>query len=183
MALVIASVGLISVPSHLAGNRERGVLKRYHASGVPVWAVLGSQTVVVLVLSMASAALLLVAAMIAHDFQAPVSYLGVVGAFLLAVLMFTAIGVLLGAVLPTARAAQAVGVLGWFVLLLLGGAGPPYEVMGRGMRTVSDWTPLRHVVRTFHAPWLGLDAGHSSIVVACIAVVAGLLALRLFRWE
>ncbi len=35
VALVTASVGLISVPAHMAGNRERGVLKRYHASSMP----------------------------------------------------------------------------------------------------------------------------------------------------
>ena len=32
-----------------------------------------------------------------------------------------------GAVLPTARAAQAVGMLVWFVMLFLGAAGPPWR--------------------------------------------------------
>ncbi|HEX6146173.1 MAG TPA: ABC transporter permease, partial [Acidimicrobiia bacterium] len=41
LALVAASVGLISLPTQLAGNRERGVLKRYRASSMPAWAVVG----------------------------------------------------------------------------------------------------------------------------------------------
>jgi ABC-2 type transport system permease protein len=183
VALVIASVGMVSIPTHLAGNRERGVLKRLHASGVPAWAVMGSQVVVVFVLSTVSAIALLLAASLAYEFVMPASYLGVLAAFLLIVLMFATIGVLLGAVLPTARAAQAVGVLLWFVVLLLGGAGPPYEVMGKGMQTVADWTPLRHAVRVIQDPWLGTDAAHSWPIVLGILLVASLLALRFFRWE
>lgn len=183
VGLVIASVALISVPTHIAGNRERGVLKRYHASGVPVGAVMGAQVGVVLVVSSVSALVLIAAAIPVYEFSAPQSYAGVGAAFVLSTFAFAAIGVLLGAVLPTARAAQAVGVLTWFVVLLVGGAGPPYEVMTGAMQVVSDWTPLRHVVRVIHDPWLGLDPGLSWLVVAGLLAVAGLAAARLFRWE
>lgn len=103
--------------------------------------------------------------------------------FVLVALAFAAIGVLLGAVLPSARAAQALGVLLWFVLLILGGAGPPPEVLTGAVGTVGDMSLLRQAIEVMQDGWLSLDPGQSWIIVTGVTLVAGLLALRLFRWE
>lgn len=183
VSLVVASVCVISIPTHLAGNRERGVLRRLHASAVEARAIAAAEVLVALVVSAVSAAILLTVASLTDEFDPPVSVLGVLGVFLFMVLCFSALGVLLGAVLPTARAAQAVGMLVWFVMLFLGGAGPPPEVLTDAMRIVSDLTPLWHAVRIAQRAWLGLDAGVSWVVLGGIGVVSAFLALRLFRWE
>ena len=183
LALVAASVGVISLPAHIAGNRERGVLKRYHASGVSVWAVAASQVAVAVVLSTASAVILLVIARLGYDFSSPKSVPGSVGVFLLIVLGFAAFGILLGSVLKTARSAQAVGVLAWFVMMMLGGAGPPREVLTDPMRFVSDLTPLWHAVKMIQGPWLGLDPGSAWLVFGGIAAVCAGLGVYFFRWE
>ncbi len=183
VALVTASVGLISVPVHIAGNRERGVLKRYHASSMPVGHIVGSQVVVTFVISAVSAAVLVAVAMPVHNVVDPASLLLVLAGFGLGALAFSAFGVLLGAVLPTARAAQALGVMLWFLMLMVGGAGPPPEVLSGAMGTVGDLTPLRHAVRIMQDAWLSLDAGWSWLIVAAIFIISSLLALRLFRWE
>jgi ABC-2 type transport system permease protein len=123
------------------------------------------------------------AAQLVYDFEPADSIPGVVGVFALLVVGFAAFGIFLGAVLPTARAAQAVGMLVWFVMLFLGGAGPPPEVLTDAMRTVSDFTPLWHAVRMMHNVWLGLDAGLAWVIFGGIAVVSAGLGLRFFRWE
>jgi ABC-2 type transport system permease protein len=107
----------------------------------------------------------------------------VLGVFVLLTLGFAAFGVFLGAVLPTARAAQAVGMLVWFVMLFLGGAGPPPEVLTDSMSIVSDATPLWHAVRVMQDAWLGLDAGWSWVVFVGLAALSAVLATRFFRWE
>lgn len=183
VALVTASVGLISLPAHIAGNRERGVLKRYHASSMPTGTVVGSQVVVTFIISTVSAAVLVAVAMPLHDVVNPDSILLVLAGFALAALAFSAFGVLLGAVIPTARAAQALGVMLWFLMLMVGGAGPPPEVLSGAMGTVGDFTPLRHAVRAMQYGWLSLEAGWSWAIVAAIFVVSSALALRFFRWE
>lgn len=183
LALVTASVGLISLPTHIASNRERGVLKRYRASGVPTWALVTSQILVTFVIATISAAVLIAVAMPTYDVVGPDSMAGVVGGFVVVGLSFAAIGVLLGAVLPSSRAAQALGVLLWFVLLIVGGAGPPPEVLTGAMGTVGDLTPLRHAIRVIQDGWLSLDPGASWLIVAVVAVVCGVLAMRFFRWE
>jgi ABC-2 type transport system permease protein len=183
VGLVIAALAIISLPTALAGDRERGVLKRFHASGVAVSAVVGAQVVVTLVMAVVSSVLLVALAALVYDFEWPQSIVGVIGAFVLSGLALAALGVLLGAVLPTARSAQAFGVMAWFVLFILGGAGPPYEVMTSVMQRVADFTPLRHVVLILHEPWLGVSAGWSWAIVVAMLVVGSALGLRLFRWE
>lgn len=183
VALVTASVGLISLPVHIAGNRELGVLKRYHASGMPTWVVVGSSVVTMFVIAAFSATLLVIVAKLVHDIALPESTLGVMGAFVISGLAFAALGVLLGAVLPNARAAQALGVLLWFVMLILGGAGPPPEVLTGAMDFVGQITPLRHAIRAMQDGWLGLDAGLSWLIAALVFGAATAAAIRFFRWE
>jgi ABC-2 type transport system permease protein len=183
LALVTASVGLISLPTHIAGNRELGVLKRFHASSIPAWAVVGAAVVVTFVIAAASGVVLMVAAIPAYDVAAPDASLLVAVGFAVNALAFASLGVLLGAVLPSPRAAQAVGVMTWFVMLMLGGAGPPPEVLTGAMRTVGEATPMRHAVRIMQEGWLSLDAGLSWLSVALVLVVSAALAMRFFRWE
>jgi ABC-2 type transport system permease protein len=183
LALVVASVTVVSVPTHLAGSRERGVLRRLHASGVPVWAVVAAEMAVSVAIATGSAVVLLVTAALFYDFSAPDAPWVVGGAFAASALAFAAFGVLLGAVLPTARSAQGLGIMLWFVMLFLGGAGPPPEVLSSGMRAVGEATPLPYAVRAFQDGWLGLDAGLAWGVVAAMGVVSTASALAAFRWE
>lgn len=183
LALVVASVCVISIPTNLAGNRERGVLKRFHASSVSVWVVAGAQVIVAMVLCSVSAVILLAAALVTYEFDPPISIPAVAATFVVVTLGFSAFGIFLGAVLPTARAAQASGMLIWFVMLFLGGAGPPPEVLTDGMQTVADVTPLWHAVLMMQDAWLGLDAGLAWLVFATIGLASAALGLRFFRWE
>jgi len=183
IALVAASVGLISLPTHLAGNRERGVLKRYRASSMPSWAVVGAQVAVTFLISTVSALILVLAATSAYDVTGPDDLLLVIAGFALVALAFSSLGVLLGALLPSPRSAQALGVMLWFVMLMVGGAGPPPEVLTGAMRTVGDLTPLLHAVRAMQDGWLGLDAGYSWLVVGVLTLVSAAASVRFFRWE
>lgn len=183
IALVAASVGLITLPTQLASNRERGVLKRYRASSMPAWAVIGSQVGVTFLISAVSALILVLAAIPVYDVTGPTSTLTVLAGFAVAALAFSSIGVLLGALLPSSRSAQALGVLLWFVMLMVGGAGPPPEVLTGAMNTVGEFTPLHYAIRALQDGWLGLDAGYSWLVVGVLTLACAGAAVRFFRWE
>lgn len=183
IALVAASVGLISLPTHMASNRELGVLKRYRASSMPAWVVVGSQIAVTFLLSMVSAVILVLVALPVYDVPGPESVPLVVAGFALVALAFSALGVLLGAVLPSSRAAQALGVMLWFVMLMVGGAGPPPEVLTGVMGIVGDLTPLHHAIRALQDGWLNLDPGNAWPIVAGLTVVSAAAAVYFFRWE
>jgi ABC-2 type transport system permease protein len=111
LAVVIASVGLIGLPVHLASLRERGVLRRLRASSVPMASVFAAQTAVHVTMAALGGAVLLAAASWAYDLHAPSSVAGVALGFATGALSFVALGLLLGSLAPTARAAQAIGLV------------------------------------------------------------------------
>ena len=183
IGLVAASVGLISVPTQLAGYRERGVLRRMRASGLPVQAVLVSQVTVGLGLAAVGAVLVGAISFLTNDPEPPEDLGGVVVAFVVGARAFILLGLLLGAVLPTARAAQGAGVLLWFVLLILGGAGPPPEVLPDAMGTVGTLTPMHPLVLALQGPWFtgGWDPAMLGVLVVLGAASWAVATWRLRR--
>lgn len=184
VGLVAASIGLIGLPVHLAAYRERGVLRRFRASNVPAVSVFGAQIFVAFVAATVSALVLIGAAVLSWNIAAPRSWPGVIGAFVVSVLCFAAIGFLLGALLPTPRAAQGVGVLLWFVMFLIAGSGPPPEVLPDSLSAAANVTPLKHVIVLIQDPWLGFGWNNAKlIIVVAILVVAAVASARWLRWD
>ena len=184
IGLVIASIGVVALPVHLTAYRERGVLRRFRASSISVWTVFGSQVVVSFAISILSTILLIATAIPAYGAALPESPGLVAAAFVLSALSFSALGVLLGAILPTTRAAQGLGLILFFVMMILAGAGPPREVMTEAMHWIADATPLRYVILILQDPWLGFGWNvQASLIVFGITVAAVLLSARFFRWE
>lgn len=185
IGLVISSIGVISLPVHLSGYRERGVLRRLRASSVPVWSLLGSQVLVSIAIAAVGSLLLIITSAIVYDMQFPGwSAWQVAVAFLLGTLSFASLGVLLGAVLPTARSAQGAGLLLFFAMMMLSGAGPPREVMTEVMRRTGDALPLTYVIESLQDPWLGFPWNPVPFgIVAGVMVAAAAVSARVFRWE
>jgi ABC-2 type transport system permease protein len=184
LGLVMAAIGFISLPIHLAGYRERGVLRRFRSSSVPPLALLVAQVCVSALIAIVGGAAMVVVGMTLGGAHGPVSAAGVAVAFVLAVACFVAIGILLGAVMPNVQSAQAVGLVLFFVSEMTSGVGPPREVMPEAMQTVAKALPLTHVAVSLQDPWIGRGSNPIELgIVAAIAVVAAILAYRAFRWE
>jgi ABC-2 type transport system permease protein len=184
VALAVAGFAFIALPAHMVEYRETGVLRRFQASGVPRGTVLAAQTVVALVIATVGAALLLGAALLFAGASSPADVALFAAAFALGAVAIVMLGVMLGTLLPTARSAQAVGLLLWFVVLFLSGSGPPPEVLPDGLRTVGDWLPLTPIVRLLQEPWLtGEWLIRESLVTVAVAAVSGTIAWLAYRWE
>lgn len=183
IGLVWASVGLLALPVHLARYREDGVLRRLRASAAPRWAVFGSQAIVASGIALAGGVLVIAAAALSYHIHAPRSPWGVLAAWLLAGVVFSSVGILLSCI-PTSRGALSAGLGLFFVMMMLSGAGPPFEVMTSVMRHVSDILPLTYVTRILQAPWLGTALGWRDLAVALgIALTAATITRAGFRWE
>ncbi len=179
LTVVIAATGLIMVPVHLASYRERGVLRRFAAAGFPRWSFALAQLITGLVATVVGCATLLAVAAPVYGLPPMRHAPQVAMAALLGAIAFVSIGVLLGSVLPSARAAQAVGLVLFFPSFLLGAGGPPPHVMGSALRSVAGYLPLTRVTDAVRDPWLGLGTATGSLaVVAGLAVVASVLAVR-----
>jgi ABC-2 type transport system permease protein len=177
--VVIGATGLIMLPVHIASYRERGVLRRFTASGFPRWSFASAELAMGLTaIAFAGPLLLAVAAPVygvpsAHD---PVR---VVAGIVAGSVAFISIGVLLGTLLPSARAAQAVGLMLFFPSFLLGVGGPPPAVMSAPLREVAGKLPLALATDAIRDPWLGIGDGTGPLLaVIAIALVASVLAAR-----
>jgi ABC-2 type transport system permease protein len=181
-AVVIAAIGLVMVPVHLAGYRERGVLRRFAAAGFPRWSFAWAEIIVGLIVTAVSCAVLLVTAGLVYGVPAVHAPLRAAAGIAIGSLAFVSIGLLLGSIAPTARAAQGIGLLAFFPVFLLGGGGPPPKAMTPAMRGIADVVPLTYVTRAVQQPWLGLGSGAADLaVVALVALVAATGWVRAVR--
>jgi ABC-2 type transport system permease protein len=181
-AVVIAAIGLIMLPVHLATYRERGVLRRFAAAGFPRWSFAVAEIVVGLVITAVACAALLVTAGLAYGIPAVHHPLNTVAGVVVGAIAFVSLGLLLGSLAPTARAAQGIGLLAFFPFFLLGGGGPPPHAMTSVMRQISKIIPLTPVTRAIQQPWLGLGTGAANLAIAAgLAVVAAAGWVRAVR--
>jgi ABC-2 type transport system permease protein len=172
VTVVIAATGLVMLPVHLASYRERGVLQRFAAAGFPRWSFAVAQLVVGLVTTLiASGILLLVAAPV---YGIPEVHEGwrVATALVLGAVGFVSGGVLLGSLLPSARAAQAIGLILFFPSFLLGAGGPPPHVMGSALRAIARPLPLTLLTNAVREPWLGVGSATGALVAVVVLTVA-----------
>lgn len=182
LTVVIAATGLVMLPVHMASYRERGVLRRLAAAGFPRWSFAIAELVMGLAMIVLGGVLLLAVAAPIYGVP-PVGQLWrVVAGFLFGAVGFVSVGVLLGSVLPSARSAQAIGLLLFFPSFLLGAGGPPPNVMGAGLRSVADVLPLTLVTNSIREPWLGIgNATGPLVAVIALALVATIAAARRAR--
>jgi ABC-2 type transport system permease protein len=159
------------------------VLRRFQAARLPVRALLVSQLAVLFVGVAAGSVLLIGLAKLTYRVAWPDSWAGVLMAAALGTVAFASIGVLLGAVMPTARAAQGIGILLWFTMQMLSGAGPPPEVLSAVLNRIGEFLPLRHLVVALQDPWLGrgINWTEMAALAAMVLVSAGLAAATLRR--
>jgi ABC-2 type transport system permease protein len=182
LTVVIAATGLVMLPVHMAAYRERGVLRRFAAAGFPRWSFAIAQLALGLAMIVLAGALLLAVAAPVYGVPDVADGWRVALGLLAGSVGFVSAGVLLGSVLPSARSAQAVGLLLFFPSFLLGAGGPPPNVMGSVLRHIADVLPLTLVTNSIREPWLGLgNATGTLMAVVGLSIVAGVAAARRAR--
>lgn len=184
IGLVMGAIGLFSIPVHLTSYREHGVLRRLRASSISTWTLFGSQLLVSFLVTVVCSIIMIALAMPIYDVTAPESIGLFIAGFVVGTITFTAIGILLGSILPTSRAAQGVGLLLFFMMLMLSGAGPPRGVMTPIMTNIGDALPLTHVNMLLQDAWLGFGWNWARFgIVVAFGTGATAIAYRFFRWD
>jgi ABC-2 type transport system permease protein len=184
IAVVIAAVGVLTIPGQLAGYREQGILRRFEASSVPAWTVLASQLTVALVMVVAGALVMTVSSWLIYDTTLPQDPLGVAVAILLGTLCFSALGALLAVFIRTSRAAQGIGLLLFLGMWLIAGTAPPRAVLPSGLRDFGELLPLTHIVIAIQDAWFGFGWAMTDLaIIAAITIAAAIPAIWLFRWD
>ena len=183
IAFSCATFALQGLPTVLASYRERGILRRLNATPVGAGRLLGAQlTVNLSVALMATLGILVTGA--AFGVRLPRQPAGFILALLLTATAMIGLGLLVASVARNGRVAGAVGTMIFLPLMFFAGLWLPQGAMPAGLRTVGDDTPLGAAVAALSHSIAGQWPSAASLgVLAGYAVVFGLLAWRLFRWE
>jgi ABC-2 type transport system permease protein len=171
------------LPSTLTSYRERGVLRRMFTTPITPQALLSADLAITLGVQVATAALIVILAVGAFtaSIGAPLAF---VVAFLLTAAAASTLGLLVAAVCSTAKAANALGAVLFFVLMFFSGLWLPRAEMPDWLRGISDATLTGSGVQAVQNAMAGHWAsGLFFGVLAAWIVVCGALAIRFFRWE
>lgn len=185
-AIILGSVGLISIPVATSTSRETGVLRRFRATPVSAATLICADVVVNLAMSLAGMLLLILVGKGLFGLRFSGSWLAVAGLFVFAACSFFALGYLIGSVAPTARVAQTVGMACFFPLMFLSGAALPRQIMPKNVQAIADALPLTHVVDMLQTAWMGnpLSARMPEMLwLLAILLVGSIVSVKLFRWE
>lgn len=184
VVMALLTLGIAMLPQALGLDRERGILRRLSATPAhPRLLVAAHVAVQAVAVSLATVAAVLVAVLV-FDLPLPQRPAWFVLAFVLSAAALLAIGVLIGALVPTAQAGVGTGMLLYFPMLFFAGIYLPLEIMPAGLRTFSSWTPAGAAVNALGDAWAGSTPTLTSLgVLVLTAVVTAWLATRLFRWE
>lgn len=184
VGIALAILGLSALPATLAGYREKGILRRLATTPVRPVSLLLAQLVLSTVAALVSVAVLVVAGALLFGTPVPQRFPAFLATVVLGMAALFAIGLLVAALAPTAKAGNAIGMILFFPSLFLGGVYIPRETMPAVLRDIGDYTPLGATLKTMRDAWMGAEPRLAQLaIMAGYAVVAGLAAARFFRWE
>lgn len=185
-SMIIGTTGLMSTSITMSLYREKGVLRRLRTTPVSPLVVLAAQVTVILAMTFLGMLLLVAAGKLIYHVRFTGNALSVLAGFMLASLSFFGIGFIIAGTMPTARAAQIVGMVLLYPMVYLSGASIPREMLPETIRKVSTFLPLTYVVNLLRGLWFGdaWSAHITDVVVLVVMLVAGvLISVKLFRWE
>ena len=185
-AMIISTTGLMGLNITMATYREKGILRRLRITPLRPHVILAGQVVVIFLMTIAGMLLLILAGSLVYNLRFEGRALDVILAFFLGSLSFFSLGFVLASVMPTARTAQVVGMVIFYPMLFLSGAGIPLEILPAGVRNFSKFLPLTHVVTLLRGLWIGeIWSQHLTEVWVLLGVLAAgvLISSLTFRWE
>jgi ABC-2 type transport system permease protein len=188
VVLNIMSSGIHGDAGQMTSMRDRGILRRVHATPLPAWQLIASYVATrLMLLLIQSAAIVATAVLIYH---AQFTWSGLADAVPLALvggLVFLLIGQLISAVAPSSGAANAIGQAIYFPLMFVSNLFLPIELLPAWLASFTRWSPATMLVDMVRPALVPVPASQAALVnIAGLAIygfVALILAARFFRWE
>ncbi|WP_052436669.1 ABC transporter permease [Georgenia sp. SUBG003] len=184
LATAIAAPALSTMPTFVAGYRERGVLRRLSTTPMRPQGVLLAQVAVNVAAFVVAAALGVAAGALAFEIVAPRQ----VGLLLLALVLGAAstfgVGLVIAALAPKGSTAGGIGMLVYFPMLFFAGLWTPGPVMPDAVAATGRFTPLGAAGQAMEEAWFGTGVPAFQLVVMAVWVlVLYPVAAKVFRWS
>lgn len=182
--VVIATIGIVNMPSFLAYYRRSGILRRLAVTPASPIMVLVAQAVVSLVQALAGIALAFAIAVLAFGAVPPVDLGGALLAVALGIAAMYGVGMIVAALAPTPNSAVAIGLVAFFALGALGGLFGGMAALPEPLATVGEVLPFGATVQALSAAWVGVPIEPAQLLgLGAAALVGGAVGAVCFRWE
>jgi len=182
IAFISVVFGVQGIPVQVAAYRERRILRRLATTPAGPVRVIGAQLIVSLAVVLAATAGVVAVGRLGFAVPLPRQPAGFAVVAVLAAAAMLSLGMLIGALAPTARTAGAAGTVLFFPLMYFAGLWTPQ--LSPAMRHIGQYTPLGAAVQALRDGMAGAWPHPMTLAVlgACTIGCAG-IAARLFRWE
>ena len=184
LALAIISTSMVSLGIATAYERHYRVLKRLGGTPLPRGGLIAAKAISVLLIEVAQVVLLGAIATIFYGWRPEPSSIAGIGVLLLGTAAFTGIGLAMaGGLRAEATLAGANGL--YLVFLLLGDIVLPLSRLPEPLQVAARALPAAALSRSLRAV-IGNGAGTSGLdllILSVWAVLALVVATRVFRWE
>lgn len=187
--VVLAMMGVLTVPSDVVALREQGSLRRLRATPLKPGAFIAADLTCHFAMGLVGLLLALGcgAALFGLTPSGGAATIARVTCLLvLGLVAFMALGYLLAALLPSLAVVTPVGNVLVMALIMTSGVAIPLAVLSEGLRSVVERSPLTMFVKALQGLWQGEPLGEHVTalgVLGVMAVACGGAAVRLFRWE
>lgn len=182
--MVLASIGIINMPSFLAYYRRTGILRRLSVTPASPAMVLISQIVVSVLQALLGISVAMAVAMLAFGARLPESPGTALGVFALAMASMYAVGMIVAAAAPTPNSAVAIGLIAFFALGALGGMFGGRGNLPGPLGEIGGYLPFGAAADALGAAWMGAAVTPAQVLSMGITVVIGAgVAGALFRWD
>lgn len=185
-AIIIASVGLMSIPIGTSIAREQKILRRFRATPLSPATYLAAEVTTHVVMAFLGMVLLVIVGAAVFGLRISTSWGNVMLSFFISATAFCAVGYLIASLARTARVAQVLGQVLFFPMMFLSGASMPRQMMPESLQTAADFLPMTWVVQLLQGAWFNQPAAYLMVLalpVAATLVVATAICTRVFRWE
>lgn len=184
LTMVLATIGVINMPSFLAYYRRTGILRRLSVTPASPAMVLVAQVVVSVLQALLGLGLAVAVAFLAFGARPPEHLATAVGVYALAMAAMYAVGMIVAAVAPTPNSAVAIGLVGFFALGAVGGMFGGLAGLPEPVAAVGERLPFGAAVQALAASWVGVAVEPAHLISLGVTVVVGsVTAALLFRWD
>ena len=185
-AVGICCSAFMSIPIVMVDYRDKKILKRLYCSPASPAGLLAADTLCSGVMSAISAILVAASTVVVFGYRMEGNLIVFMGAWLLTLISMFSIGLLAAALCRTTKSLNIATSILYFPMLFFSGATIPYELFPKGLKTVADVMPLGIGIDLMKAASMGSDMSRSMmniIILAAIAVICSIAAVKTFRWE
>ncbi|WDZ85529.1 ABC transporter permease [Micromonospora cathayae] len=182
LVMTLATAGLTGLANVLAGYRERGVLRRLAVTPARPATLLAAQLLLHLGVASLAATLLLIVGRVGFGVPLPGHLPGFAAVYLLGAAALFALGLLVAAVAPNQRVAGGTAGVLFLLTMFLGGVYLPRFLLPDVVNRIGAFSPPG--VQALFDAWHGTPPRPAHLVtMALVALVAGTVATKSFRWE